>query len=440
VTSDTTSQTSGEPVPGVGEVELPKASIAPLVVMLGISLIAAGTMLGPAMIIVGAVLFIVALVMWVANLFPGRGHSAVPVEAAAGPAIHATSGTVERIPGLPPGTRVQLPAVVHPTSAGVKGGLLGALVMPIPAVIYSLSTGHGLWYPANLLVGMVLPGVDKLAVSDLEKFNFGYLMAAIVIHLAMSLVIGLAYGVLLPMLPRIPKELAWGALLMPVLWTGASFVAITVVDPSLARRLDWPSFIFAQFVFGTFAAVIVRRLAWLGRLGAGVLGGVVGGTMMAAVAIGWGAATGNGIWYPINLLVALVRPDVANLPNAELTTFHESWLLTAAAMHAALSLTFAVLLALTAPRLPDIPGPVAWGALLMPVLWTAYSYGLMDVVNPLLARQVDWPWFVASQFVFGVAASIVVARSEKVPLGPVGHNRIGRVEDAGIGEARIPNP
>ena len=180
---------------------------------------------------------------------------------------------------------------------------------------------------------------------------------------------------------------------------------------------------FAQFVFGAFAAVIVRRLAWLGRLGAGVLGGVVGGTLMAAVAIGWGAATGNGIWYPINLLVALVRPSVANLPSAELMTFHESWLIAAAAMHAALSITFAVLLALTAPRLPDIPKSVAWGALLMPVLWTAYSYALMDIVNPVLARQVDWPWFVASQFVFGIAASIVVARSEKVPLGPVGHNR-----------------
>jgi uncharacterized membrane protein YhaH (DUF805 family) len=105
-------------------------------------------------------------------------------------------------------------------------------------------------------------------------------------------------------------------------------------------------------------------------------------------------------------------------------TFHESWLITATAMHAAVSITFAVLLALTARRLPEISRPVAWGALLMPVLWTAYSYGLMDVVNPVLARQVDWPWFVASQFVFGIAASIVVARSEKVPVGPVGRNRL----------------
>jgi hypothetical protein len=44
----------------------------------------------------------------------------------------------------------------------------------------------------------------------------------------------------------------------------------------------------------------------------------------------------------------------------------------------------------------------------------------MDVVNPVLARKVDWPWFVVSQFVFGLAASIVVIRSEKIRMPPVG--------------------
>ena len=59
-----------------------------------------------------------------------------------------------------------------------------------------------------------------------------------------------------------------------------------------------------------------------------------------------------------------------------------------------------------------IPAPLAWGGLLMPLLWTAASYGLMGVVNPLLQERVDWPWFIVSQFVFGVAAAIVVR-----PLG-----------------------
>ena len=45
------------------------------------------------------------------------------------------------------------------------------------------------------------------------------------------------------------------------------------------------------------------------------------------------------------------------------------------------------------------------GGLLIPLLWTAVSFGLMGLVNPLLCKGVDWPWFIASQFVFGVVAA-----------------------------------
>ena len=38
----------------------------------------------------------------------------------------------------------------------------------------------------------------------------------------------------------------------------------------------------------------------------------------------------------------------------------------------------------------------------MPLLWTGASYGLMGIVNPVLRGGVDWPWFIVSQFVFGV--------------------------------------
>ena len=56
----------------------------------------------------------------------------------------------------------------------------------------------------------------------------------------------------------------------------------------------------------------------------------------------------------------------------------------------------------------------------MPLLWTAVSYGLMGVVNPLLQERVDWPWFIVSQFVFGVVAAIVVVRSEQILVPPAG--------------------
>ncbi len=56
----------------------------------------------------------------------------------------------------------------------------------------------------------------------------------------------------------------------------------------------------------------------------------------------------------------------------------------------------------------------------MPAVWTGISYSLMDVVNPALRRHVDWPWFVVSQFIFGIVASIVVVRSEQIVIPPVG--------------------
>jgi hypothetical protein len=116
----------------------------------------------------------------------------------------------------------------------------------------------------------------------------------------------------------------------------------------------------------------------------------------------------------------MIMPRIAELPTADLETFHGDWLLVAVGMHAALSLVFGVALGLVSPKLPDIPAAMSWGALLMPVLWTALSYSVMDVVSPVLARRVDWPWFVASQFVFGLTASVVVARSEKIILPPAG--------------------
>jgi hypothetical protein len=74
-------------------------------------------------------------------------------------------------------------------------------------------------------------------------------------------------------------------------------------------------------------------------------------------------------------------------------------------------------------KLPTIPGPVAWGGMVMPLLWTGTSYALMGVVNPVLQERVDWAWFVVSQFVFGVVAAVVVMRSEMIHIPPAGQGR-----------------
>jgi hypothetical protein len=44
----------------------------------------------------------------------------------------------------------------------------------------------------------------------------------------------------------------------------------------------------------------------------------------------------------------------------------------------------------------------------------------MGIVNPVLEKYVNWPWFIVSQVVYGLVMSFVVVNSEKVPVPPAG--------------------
>ena len=296
-------------------VEMPRATAAPVVLAAGLVLAAAGLVFGWAMTIVGVVLLFTGLGMWIANLASSRGHfhEELVAESDRPRPVRASHGKVERLATGMPGYRVQLPQQVHPISAGIKGGLIGGLVLPVPALFYGLLSGHGIWYPVNLLAGMALPGIGRLSVAELQKFHESYLIAAVFIHVATSLVAGLAYGVLLPMLPEIPKPLAWGGLLMPVLWTAVSF-ALLKMTSTLYEHLDWPSFVLSQFVFGVVAALVVMRWHKLPPLASGLLGGIVGGAVMVIPAVAWAWVSGHGIWYPANVLAGMLDSKIGRLP------------------------------------------------------------------------------------------------------------------------------
>jgi uncharacterized membrane protein YagU involved in acid resistance len=420
-------------------VETPRPTAAPLVLALGLALLAVGVPFGVGFLVVGFVVVVAALSLWIAQLLPGRGHVSEPLAESARlrPPATAAPGRVERLRQGMPGYRIRLPEAVHPISAGLKGGIVGGLVMPVPALLWGLASGHGLWYPVNLLAGMALPGVGTMGVAALEQFHGSLLVAALVIHAVLSVVFGLIYGVLLPTLPEVPPVVAWGGLLAPLLWTGTSYALMGVVNPVLARGVSWPWFIASQFVFGLAAAAVVLLSARLHPVLAGLRGGIVGGLVMPVPALLWGLASGHGLWYPVNLLAGLVLPDLGHRPPGELEQFHADWLAAALGVHALLSIAFGVLLALLRGRLPTIPGPVAWGGLVLPLLWTGVSYALMGVVNPPLQGQVDWAWFVVSQFVFGVAAAVVVLRSATIRIPPAGRGP-DRAADfvAGEGGAR----
>jgi hypothetical protein len=419
-------------------VEMPRPTAAPLVLALGMAVLAAGVAFGVGFFVVGAVVLVAGLSIRIAQLLPGRGHVH---ESLAEPArrprpVTGAPGGVERLEKGMPGYRLRLPQKVHPISAGLKGGIAGGAAMPVPALLWGLFSGHGFLYPVNLLAGMVLPGVGRMTVPELEQFHASLLVVALVIHVVMSVVIGLIFGVLLPTLPSVPRPIAWGGLFMPILWTGASYVAMHVVNPALPGKVSWPWFLLSQLVFGITMPAVVLGTRRLPAMLAGAAGGLVGGAAMALPAVLWAAASGRGFWYPVNLLAGMILPGPGNLEGADLGSFHADWFLAASAVHALLSIGFGVSFALMAPRLPPMPGPVAWGGLVLPLVWTGVTYGLMGVVNPVLQERVDWAWFIVSQFVFGVTAAVVVFRSEMIHIPPAGHGP-DRLSDFVTGEGEV---
>jgi hypothetical protein len=403
-------------------VEVPRPTVAPLVLSLGIILLVSAAIFGLAFLIVGGVVLAAGLGLWVVNLTPGRGHMHEEVAAIDRLPRPVTSARtqVERLLPSTPGYRVQLPQKVQPISAGVKGGIVGGLVMPVPALIYSLLNGHSIWYPVNLLAGMLLPGVGATGGDELELFHLSWFVSGVVIHAMMILVLGLIYGVLLPTLPDIPGEAVWGGLMMPLLWSGISFIAMGMVNPAVQKGVSWLWFMMSQFVFGVVAATIVHRTRYLGPLRAGLTGGAIGGVLMTGPAIFWGLRSGHGIWYPVNLLAGMVVPGLGDVSPVELDRFHPNWFVAAVIIHAGLCVGFGIIYGLFLHKLPRISGALTWGGLLFPLLWTGVSFGLMGIVNPVLQEKVDWPWFVVSQFVFGATAAYVVSRSEMISIPPAG--------------------
>src|SRR5947209_20588832 len=123
---------------GRESVEMPRPTAAPLVLSLGVALLAVGLVAGTAFLIVGATVLATGLGIWVAELLPGRGHCHEPLVEPARRArpITGVAGTVRHLETGMPGYRVRLPEKVHPISAGVKGGIVGGLVMPLPALVF----------------------------------------------------------------------------------------------------------------------------------------------------------------------------------------------------------------------------------------------------------------------------------------------------------------
>jgi hypothetical protein len=237
-------------------IELPAPTPWPLILAFGVTLSFAGLVTSAAVSLVGLVTAVTGIVGWVRTLFPHEAHVSVPVIDA--PPVAVTSrrevARVRTAQALP---RAWLPLEIYPVSAGVKGGLAGSVAMAALAMLYGVVSGTSIWYPINLLAAGFLPNALQMTTAELAAFHPGAFLTAVAIHGITSLLVGLLYGAMLPVLARRPMLL--GGLVAPILWSGLLQGILKVVDPLLQRRVDWIWFIASQIAFGLVAGFVVSR-------------------------------------------------------------------------------------------------------------------------------------------------------------------------------------
>ncbi|HEY1647846.1 MAG TPA: hypothetical protein VGF96_07680 [Terracidiphilus sp.] len=236
-------------------IHLPAPTAWPIVLALGFTMLAAGLVTDLGISLLGAVFMVAGCVGWFRQVLPAEQHEEVEVEDRP-VTIASPRALVERIV-LSPEHRAHLPIETYPVVSGIKGGIAGGVAMIVPALIYGLIAQHSIWYPVNLLGGAGVAHWSNPTTADIAAFHWQGLLVAIAIHSVTSVLVGLLYGAMLPMLPRHPVLL--GGILAPVLWTGILHAFMGVINPALDARIQWGWFLVSQVVYGVVAGLVVAR-------------------------------------------------------------------------------------------------------------------------------------------------------------------------------------
>jgi len=236
-------------------IDVPAPTAWPMIAAFGITLAGAGLVTNAFVSVVGVIAMLAGAVGWFRDVLPVEDREAVSVEPEA-PVVAARSEVTHLEIGEA-GHRARLPTEIYPYSAGVQGGIVGGIAMAVLAVLYGVLFHGSIWYPINLLAAGTMASLASADKAALMRFNATALAVATVIHAIMSVLVGLLYGVLLPMWPKRP--ILFGGIVVPLLWSALIWASLRIVNPTLNARIDWPWFVASQIAFGIAAGLVVSR-------------------------------------------------------------------------------------------------------------------------------------------------------------------------------------
>lgn len=236
-------------------VNLPAPTAWPMVLALGLALVITGMVTNVAISLFGLILAIAGAVGWFREVLPLERHESVSLDPQAVPVMASAHSAVARL-SISPMHRQLLPLETYKVTSGIKGGIAGGIAMAAPAMLFGWLKYHSVWYAINLLAAGGFVTWAGQSDAFLAEFHLQGLLAAMAIHGVTSLLVGLLYGAMLPMYPRMPILTA--GFVAPFLWTGLVHSILGIVSPILNERIDWLWFLISQFAFGLVAGFVVN--------------------------------------------------------------------------------------------------------------------------------------------------------------------------------------
>ena len=239
-------------------IEVPAPTPWPFVTSFGLALLFAGLVTSLAVSVVGLVVILFGAVGWFRDVLPVPKEELVAIATTPAPIFVRSTRRVAHLQAGAEGHRVYIPITVHPYSAGLLGGALGGVGMAIIACLYGLIAQGSLWYPVNLLAAAALPSLAEAGPAELKAFHVSGFAIALLIHGIISLLVGLLYAAILPMMPS-RFTAFWGSFLAPVLWTALVASTLHLTNPALNAKIAWGWFIASQVAFGLITGFIVAH-------------------------------------------------------------------------------------------------------------------------------------------------------------------------------------
>lgn len=142
--------------------------------------------------------------------------------------------------------------------AGVVAGIIAGIAMAMVAMIVSWSSGLGLWLPVKNIAVTFL-GVDALIGEIIP------ILTGLTIHLVVSSIYGLIFGLIALNLQKTLAVFAVGLLYGSLIWLAMTFAALPLFNPIMLERisLTFGWWFFYHLVFGaTLTTVVPLRRAF----------------------------------------------------------------------------------------------------------------------------------------------------------------------------------